>query len=240
MLVGMRNVADIKPYAHNPRNNDHAVAAVAASIREFGFRQPLVLDEDDVIVVGETRFKAAKQLGLKEIPVHVARGLTPAQLKAFRIADNKTAELPDWDYELLVRELAGLQKMDFDLDVVGFSADELQELFQAEIEPGLVDPDDMPQPPPPAVSLSGNSPSTRFHWPCVTSCFPIQKPLVSVTSTCPSSGRRSGSSGGLPMMNLPGGHQQSLMPTTSRSSPALEPVKASLQAVHRQALEMLD
>ena len=86
----------------------------------------------------------------------MATGLTPAQLKACRIADNKTAELAEWDYALLVQELADLQNVDFDLDVVGFTADELQELFQAEIEPGLVDPDDVSQPPDEAVARSGD------------------------------------------------------------------------------------
>ena len=93
MLVEMRNVADIKPYPRNPRHNDHAVDAVAASLREFGFRQPLVLDEEGVIVVGSTRYKAALKLGLHAVPVHVATGLTPAQLKAYRLADNKTGEI---------------------------------------------------------------------------------------------------------------------------------------------------
>jgi DNA modification methylase len=156
MQVELRNVADIKLYPHNPRRNDHAVAAVAASIREFGFRQPLVVDEDGMIVVGSTRYKAALQLGLEQVPVHVATGLSPAQLKAYRIADNKTAELADWDDTMLVQELADLQKLDFDLDVVGFSAEELQELFQAEIEPGLVDPDDVPEPPDEPVTRPGD------------------------------------------------------------------------------------
>ena len=156
MHVELRNVADIKLYPHNPRRNDHAVAAVAASIREFGFRQPIVVDTDGVTVVGSTRLKAAIQLGMKQVPVHVAVGLTPAQLKAYRIADNKTAELADWDDSLLVQELAELQKMDFDLDVVGFTADELQELFRAELEPGLVDPDDVPQPPDEPVTRPGD------------------------------------------------------------------------------------
>jgi DNA modification methylase len=156
MHVEMRNVADIKLYPHNPRRNDHAVAAVAASIREFGFRQPIVVDTEGVIVVGSTRLKAALQLGMTQVPVHVAVGLTPAQLKAYRIADNRTAELADWDDSLLVQELAELQKMDFDLDVVGFTAEELQELFQAELEPGLVDPDDVPQPPDEPVTRPGD------------------------------------------------------------------------------------
>jgi DNA modification methylase len=156
MQVEMRALADLKPYPHNPRRNDHAVAAVAASIRAFGFRQPLVVDEDNVIVVGSTRFKAAQQLGLATVPVHVARGLTPAQLKAYRIADNKTAELADWDGDRLVQELADLQQMDFDLDVVGFSAEELHELFQTELASGLTDPDAVPEPPDEAVTSAGD------------------------------------------------------------------------------------
>ncbi|HTU18560.1 MAG TPA: DNA modification methylase [Gemmataceae bacterium] len=146
MHVEMRKVADIKLYPHNPRHNDHAVEAVAASIREFGFRQPLVLDEDSVIVVGSTRYKAALKLGLDEVPVHIASGLTPAQLRAYRIADNKTAEIADWDYDLLVQEIAQLQAADFDLDLVGFSPQELQALFPSEAASGLTDPDDIPQP----------------------------------------------------------------------------------------------
>jgi DNA modification methylase len=146
MHVEMRNIADIKPYAHNPRHNDHAVEAVAASLRAFGFRQPLVLDEEGVIVVGSTRFKAALKLGLHEVPVHIATGLTPAQLKAYRLADNKTGEIADWDYALLVQELAELQQADFDLDLVGFSPQELHDLFQTEIGTGLTDPDAIPEP----------------------------------------------------------------------------------------------
>lgn len=146
MHVEMRNIADIKPYPHNPRHNDHAVEAVAASLRAFGFRQPLVLDEESVLVVGSTRYKAALKLGLQEVPVHVASGLSAEQLKAYRLADNKTGELADWDYELLVRELTQLQQADFDLDLVGFSAEELHDLFRSEVETGLTDPDDIPQP----------------------------------------------------------------------------------------------
>jgi DNA modification methylase len=156
MLVEMRDTSTIKPYAGNPRSNDHAVDAVAASIREFGFRQPLVLDKQGVIVVGSTRFKAALKLGMKSVPVHVAKGLTPAQLKAYRICDNKTSEIADWDYGLLVQELADLQKMDFDLDQVGFSPDELSSILETEIEPGLTDPDDVPAPPDQAITKPGD------------------------------------------------------------------------------------
>src|SRR5690242_11027623 len=106
MLVELRDIRTIQPYANNPRRNDHAVAAVAASIQAFGFRQPIVVDEAGIIVVGSTRYKAALLLGLEQVPVHVATGLTPAQVKAYRLADNKTAELAEWDDTLLVQEIA--------------------------------------------------------------------------------------------------------------------------------------
>jgi DNA modification methylase len=154
--VELRDIEEIKPYARNPRANDHAVAAVAASIREFGFRQPIVVDEHDVIIAGDTRYKAALQLGLKVVPVHVATDLTPAQVKAYRIADNKTAELADWDHDRLVQELAELEQMAFDLDLLGFEAEELQELCGQEITPGLTDPDDVPEPPDAASTRRGD------------------------------------------------------------------------------------
>jgi DNA modification methylase len=143
----MRALSSIQRYAANPRRNQHAVAAVAASIRAFGFRQPIVIDERGVIIVGDTRYLAAVELGLDTVPVHVATGLTPDQVKAYRIADNKTAELAEWDYDRLVQELAELQQADFDLDVVGFSGDELDDLLHAEVEAGLTDPDAVPAPP---------------------------------------------------------------------------------------------
>jgi DNA modification methylase len=156
MHVAQRDIATIKLYAHNPRHNDQAVDAVAASIAAFGFRQPLVVDEEGVIVVGSTRYKAALKLGLQTVPVHVASGLTPAQVKAYRIADNKTAELADWDEQALVQELAALQQLDFDLDLVGFSNEELQQLLQAEIAPGLGDADDVPEPPDEPITRPGD------------------------------------------------------------------------------------
>src|SRR6185369_6759306 len=97
MLVEMRSIESIRPYENNPRINDAAVDAVAASIREYSFRQPIVVDEAGVIIVGHTRFKAAVKLGYTEVPVHVAVGLSPAQARAYRIADNQTATLSAWD-----------------------------------------------------------------------------------------------------------------------------------------------
>ena len=101
--------------------------------KSSGFRQPIVVDEDGVIIVGHTRYKAAKKLGLEKVPVHVAKGLTPAQVKAYRLADNKTSELAEWDYDLLPIELSQLGEMDFDLDLIGFSQDDLAKL----LDPGV-------------------------------------------------------------------------------------------------------
>src|ERR1700716_1643970 len=115
MEIEQRPITSIRPYEKNPRLNDEAVDAVAASIREFGFRQPIVVDEQGIIIVGHTRYKAALKLGLETVPVHVAVGLSPAQAKAYRIADNQTATLSQWDDDKLPLELAALQEMDFDL-----------------------------------------------------------------------------------------------------------------------------
>lgn len=148
--------SQIIPYANNPRINDQAVDAVARSISEFGFRQPIVVDADHVIIVGHTRWKAAQKLGLETVPVHVATDLTPAQIRAYRIADNKTATLAEWDLGLLPLELMGLKEMDFDLDLLGFSADELAELMNPGMEDGLTDPDDVPAPPDEAITQPGD------------------------------------------------------------------------------------
>jgi DNA modification methylase len=156
MLVELRPITSIRPYENNPRQNDEAVDAVAASIRAFGFRQPIVVDEEGVIIVGHTRYKAALKLGLEEVPVHIARGLTPAQAKAYRIADNQTATLSQWDNDKLPLELVQLQQMDFDLDLTGFSADELAQLLAPAGTEGLTDPDDIPEPPDEPITQPGN------------------------------------------------------------------------------------
>ena len=156
MKIVMRPLSDIRPYYANPRINDQAVDAVARSIREFGFRQPLVVDGDGVIIVGHTRYKAALKLGLQVVPVHVAVGLTPAQIKAYRIADNQTASLSQWNPELLPVELAELQQMDFDLALTGFSADDLVRLMEPGGSAGLTDPDAIPEPPEKAITQPGD------------------------------------------------------------------------------------
>lgn len=116
-------------YTRNPRNNRVAVSAVKASIKEFGFRQPIVVDKDGVIVAGHTRYLAAQELGLDSVPVHVATELTPIQIKAYRLADNRTAQNATWDDELLKLELQELQEDDFDLDLTGFDENDLSRLI---------------------------------------------------------------------------------------------------------------
>ena len=118
MEVKNVSISKIKPYANNPRNNNDGVDAVAESIKEFGWQQPIVVDKDNVIIVGHTRYLAAKKLGLKEVPVKVATGLTPEQVKAYRLADNKTGELTSWDDELLGGELNDI--LDIDMSDFGF------------------------------------------------------------------------------------------------------------------------
>lgn len=115
MQIQMMKLSEIHPYEKNPRFNDGAVEAVANSIKEFGFQQPIVVDKDFVVVVGHTRLKAAEQLGLSEVPVVIAENLTPEQVQAYRIADNKTGEIAEWNYDLLPIELRDLQEKDFDL-----------------------------------------------------------------------------------------------------------------------------
>ena len=109
---------ELIPYVNNPRNNDQAVDAVASSIKNFGFKVPIVIDSKNEIINGHTRLKAAKKLGIEEVPVIVADDLTEDQIKAFRIADNKVAELADWDEELLLAELNMIE-----MDMAQFNID---------------------------------------------------------------------------------------------------------------------
>jgi ParB-like chromosome segregation protein Spo0J len=115
MKVDNWKIGRVKRYQNNPRDNDGAVAAVVASIRQFGFLQPIVVDPNGVIIVGDTRYLASRKLKLKSVPVVVARKLSPAKVRAYRIADNHCAELAEWDPKLLKLELAELQEADFDL-----------------------------------------------------------------------------------------------------------------------------
>lgn len=115
----------LKEYDNNPRNNEAAVEKVAESIQAFGFKVPIIVDKDHVIVAGHTRLKAAQKLGLEEVPVIIADDLTPAQVKAFRLADNKVSEYATWDEEKLFTELMELEMLDFSIERFGFETKEI-------------------------------------------------------------------------------------------------------------------
>ena len=138
-----KNITEIKPYEKNPRKNDEAVEYVANSIKEFGFKVPIVIDKDGVIVAGHTRYKAAQELGLEKLPCIIADDLTEEQVKAFRIADNKTSEKASWDNDLLKEELGGILD-EFDMTDFGFGEFELT-ILQGDYEPEPYDDEMMEQ-----------------------------------------------------------------------------------------------
>lgn len=123
MQIEEVNINELTPYSNNPRNNDSAVDAVAASIKEFGFKVPIIIDKDNVIVAGHTRLKAAQKIGLETVPCIKADDLTPEQLKAFRLADNKVSELASWDFDKLEEELTELDALDLDFNMSDFGFD---------------------------------------------------------------------------------------------------------------------
>ncbi len=150
-------LGQIIPYARNPRQNEKAIATVAASIAEFGWRQPIVVDENMVILAGHTRLAAAQQLGLKSAPVHVAKGLSETQAQAFRIMDNRSAENADWMEDLLSLELSDLLDADYDLELTGFTDEELNSLLSGlDGENDGEGEDDIPEPPEDPVSRPGD------------------------------------------------------------------------------------
>lgn len=137
MEIKMIKVDDLKPYENNPRFNDEAVEYVAKSIKEFGFKVPIVIDKNGVIVAGHTRYKASLELGLKEVPCIVADDLTDEQIKAFRLADNKVGELAGWNYDLLNIELDNI--LDIDMEDFGFLKQEevnLDDFFEEKEQTG--------------------------------------------------------------------------------------------------------
>lgn len=127
MNIEWKSIKDVKPYDNNPRTNNPE-SKVAKSIKEFGWQQPIVVDKQGVIIAGHTRFGAAKQLGLKKVPVLVA-DLPEEKANAYRIADNRTNEDAEWDFAKLTGELNKLQELDFDLDLLGFEHAELESML---------------------------------------------------------------------------------------------------------------
>lgn len=153
MKVQDISIDKIKPYKNNPRDNEAGVDAVANSIKEFKWQQPIVVDKNNVIIVGHTRYLAAKKLGLKEVPVKVATGLTPEQVKAYRLADNKTGELTDWDDDLLDDELNDI--LNIDMSDFGFEESTVSDGLQ-QVEEKYTQKVDVPQ-----YQITGESPSEK-------------------------------------------------------------------------------
>lgn len=137
MQIIEKQIADIKPYENNPRNNEAAIQYVANSIKDFGFKVPIVIDKNGTIITGHTRVLAAKKLGMKTVPCILADDLTPEQVKAFRLADNKVSEMADWNWAKLEKELGSLGDLDWDMSNFGFDMqfDESNEDFSSFFEP---------------------------------------------------------------------------------------------------------
>ena len=156
MQIEIADIESIKPYENNPRKlSDTAIEKVAMSLKEYGFRQPIVVDKERIIVAGHTRFRASKKLGLKQVPISIIDNLTPEQINAYRIADNRTAEESEWDNELLKMEIKELEEQDFKLDLLGFNEDQLNDLLFEEKQ-GLTDEDEVPEAPEEPISKLGD------------------------------------------------------------------------------------
>jgi len=147
MKIIEMDISEIIPYANNPRDNSKAIDAVAASIKEFGFKVPVVIDRNNILITGHTRLEAAKKLGLEKIPAIRAADLTEAQVKAYRLADNKVGEIATWDDSALAAELQALDDLDFDMSNFGFSEDDLGDNTDDIADPEIPEnPDPIAQP----------------------------------------------------------------------------------------------
>ena len=146
LSISYRKSGDLIPYINNSRtHSDHQVQQVASSIKEFGFTNPILIDEGDGIIAGHGRLMAAQKLGLDEVPTITLKGLTEAQRKAYVIADNQLAMNADWDLDALKVEVERLTELDFDIDLLGFDDDMLAGLMEEEPAEGLTDEDDVPE-----------------------------------------------------------------------------------------------
>ena len=156
MQIKLAEISNIKPYENNPRKlSEQAIQKVAMSLKEYGFRQPIVVDKNMVIVAGHTRYRASKKLGLKQVPISVIDNLSEEQINAYRIADNRTAEESEWDNELLKMEIKDLEAKDFKLDLLGFNEDQLNDILFEEKQ-GLTDEDEVPETPEEPISKLGD------------------------------------------------------------------------------------
>lgn len=157
LKIEYRPLADLIPYARNARLHDDAnVAQIAASIKEFGWTNPVLVDGESGIIAGHGRVLAARKLGINQVPVIELSGLTDIQRRAYILADNKTALNSEWDNEVLSLELAELGELGFDMDLTGFDGDEISALLPEEIPPGLTDEDAVPELPDAPVTVLGD------------------------------------------------------------------------------------
>tara|TARA_A100001388_G_scaffold235682_1_gene189417 strand:+ start:997 stop:2139 length:1143 start_codon:yes stop_codon:yes gene_type:complete len=148
---------DLIPYANNPRtHSDQQVAQVASSIKEFGFNNPILIDEHNGIIAGHGRLAAAEKLDLKLVPTITLAGLSEAQRKAYVIADNKLTENGGWDYDLLAVEIERLKELDVDIDLTGFDPTELDKILQPKVVEGLTDEDEVPEAPEEPITKRGD------------------------------------------------------------------------------------
>lgn len=131
MKIEMLDIKELKPYKNNPRKNSNAIELVANSIKEFGFQNPIIIDKNNEIIAGHTRFEAARRLGRTTVPIIRANDLTPEQVKAFRIMDNKSAEFAEWDLDLLKDEFHELEDTDM-FNMTGFSQEEITKIWDFE------------------------------------------------------------------------------------------------------------
>jgi DNA modification methylase len=151
------SIDKLTPYARNSRtHSDEQISQLAASIKEWGWTTPVLVDEDGSIIAGHGRTLAAQRLKMTEVPVMVAKGWSDAKKRAYVIADNKLAMNAGWDNDMLALEFSELQGMDFDLDLTGFTADEIAALMPEEIEPGQTDEDAVPEVPEQPVTVLGD------------------------------------------------------------------------------------
>ncbi len=142
MKIEIADINSIIPYENNPRKlSEQAIEKVAMSLKEYGFRQPIVVDKDRIIVVGHTRFRASKKLGFKEVPITIADNLTPEQINGYRIADNRTSQESEWDFQPLQKELSDLADLNFNLELTGFNDLELDNYITFENDVDIDLPD---------------------------------------------------------------------------------------------------
>ena len=153
----IKKVSDLIPYVNNSRtHSEEQTIQIASSISEFGFTNPVLIDEDNNLIAGHGRLLAAKKLGIEEVPAIVLIGLTKAQKKAYVIADNQLALNSGWDLDMLKLEIEGLNELDFDINLLGFEDDFLDGLLEEEPGEGLTDEDEVPEPPEKPISVLGD------------------------------------------------------------------------------------